>query len=239
MLAVTLLLSAAVPVVEIKVDPDQSPVKDLTTLRAGAGFGFNCDLGEGVHANADWYYNTHRDETARAFSESGTELVRMNQAVVRYQGDRADRVAFAKRWARFDWGRAALDMTKWRSWTPQKNIDPAVIWILVAAGADPGLADENRTTALMIAAGLYPPRPDLIEALVLGGADLNATDGIGHTVLHRLALLGGNGSDEAARKLIQLGAKVNLRDNNGKTPLMLARQYNKRLIKPLLDAGAE
>ena len=126
-----------------------------------------------------------------------------------------------------------------QTWTPQKNIDPAVVRILMAAGADPGLADENRTTALMIAAGLYPPRPDLIEALVLGGADVNATDGIGHTALHRLALFGGNGSDEAARKLIQLGAKVNLRDKNGKTPLTLARQYNKRLIKPLLDAGAE
>ncbi len=126
-----------------------------------------------------------------------------------------------------------------QTWTPQKNIDPAVIGILTAAGADPNRADENGTTALMIAAKMYPPRPDLLEALVNGGADVNGFDSLGHTALHRLALTGGNGSDESARKLIQLGAKVNLRDRNDKTPLMLARKYNTRLVKTLIDAGAE
>lgn len=112
----------AASVVEIEIDPSLPPVKDLTMLKAGAGMGFNGFLGEGVHANADWYYNTHREDTARAFAESGTELVRITDAVVHHQGERAERVMFATRWARHAWGRAALDMKRWRSWTAQENM---------------------------------------------------------------------------------------------------------------------
>ena len=90
----------AASVVEIEIDPYLPPVKDLTMLKAGAGMGFNGFLGEGVHANADWYYNTHREDTARAFAESGTELVRITDAVVHHQGERAERVMFATRWTR-------------------------------------------------------------------------------------------------------------------------------------------
>ena len=121
MLAAALLLSAALPAVEIRVDPASSPVKDLTELKAGAGLGFNGCLAEGVMANADWYYNTHCDDTVRAFNESGTRLVRIQEAVIRHQGERADRVRFATTYRNFDWGRSARDMSKWWSWTPPEK----------------------------------------------------------------------------------------------------------------------
>lgn len=114
-------VESAIPAVNIEVDPASAPIKDLATLKAGAGFGFNGDLAEGT-MNADWFYNTHRDETSRAFSDAGVRLVRMNQPVIRYQGDRADRVMFAKRFGRFEWGRRALDMTRSRGWTPPENL---------------------------------------------------------------------------------------------------------------------
>ena len=108
--------------VKVSVDPAVEPIKDLRQLKAGAGFGFNSFLGESAHANADWYYNVDKDNTAKAFAESGTRIVRVQDAQIHFQGDRAERVRFATTYRRFDWGRAALDMSKPRHWTDASNV---------------------------------------------------------------------------------------------------------------------
>ena len=118
---VVLASIALAATVNISVDSTMAPIKDLRTLKAGAGFGFNGYLGEGVHANADWFYNVDQANTAKAFAESGTRIVRMQNATVRFQSERAERVSFYTTYKQFDWGRSALDMKRWRSWTPHEN----------------------------------------------------------------------------------------------------------------------
>lgn len=108
--------------VKVSVDPTVEPIKDLRQLKAGAGFGFNSFLGEFAHANAEWYYTVDKENTARAFAESGTRIVRNQDAMIHFQGERAERVRFATTYRNFDWGRSALNMkNKWRS-TDQKNV---------------------------------------------------------------------------------------------------------------------
>ena len=82
--------------------------------------------------------------------------------------------------------------------------------------------------------------PTLLAALLDAGSDVNY--GTGWTPLHDVMC--GNGSrknaEECARLLINAGAAVDARDNEGRTPLDLAVQLNNRrcLYSILLRAGA-
>ncbi len=70
---------------------------------------------------------------------------------------------------------------------------------------------------------LYPDRKDhpisLLKFLIEGGADVNYSGGLGYTPLMWSAF---TGSSDAARLLIQHGAKVNSHDRDGNTALMIA-----------------
>ena len=61
--------------------------------------------------------------------------------------------------------------------------DPAVIAVLVQAGADPNAPDLNGGTPLHEAAGSNS-NPGIIAALLEAGADLDAPDSRGNTPLH-------------------------------------------------------
>jgi ankyrin repeat protein len=104
--------------------------------------------------------------------------------------------------------------------------DMALMKILLAAGADPNLTTEDRTTAFMMAAGLNwhdisslgtdKDSLDVLQLLIDLGADVNAFNDEGLTALHGAAQ---RGSVPIVEFLIAKGAKLNVKNKRGRTPL--------------------
>ena len=78
--------------------------------------------------------------------------------------------------------------------------------------------DEIGETPLWIA--VDEKRPDVVRALLHAGADPNAENGDGKTVLHMVSRRGHKA--ELFRALLRFGADPNAADKQGKTPLHLA-----------------
>lgn len=115
--------------------------------------------------------------------------------------------------------------------------DPELMRALVASGAYPLVASAENTTPLMMAAGLgerlamtasyrshrsEEEERNAFEAVKLAvelGADVNAANTFGLTALHGAAY---TGSDAIIRFLVEKGAKVNVTDSAGQTPLTIA-----------------
>jgi hypothetical protein len=97
-------------------------------------------------------------------------------------------------------------------------------------GADPGIATHAGTTPLMAAAGInwvvnqtFDKGPAaLLEAVRLAfelGNDVNAVNSMGLSAVHGAA---NRGSDEIIEFLFKHGARLELPDNEGRTPLIWA-----------------
>jgi uncharacterized protein len=112
-----------------------------------------------------------------------------------------------------------------------KNGDAAAMDLLLAHGADPSLAQKNHTTALMLAAGLgrgqgvfakdYATEKELLEAvkvLVERGVDVNAANDRGQTAMHFAV----RASDEIVRYLAAHGARLDVKDKQGHSPIDVA-----------------
>lgn len=107
--------------------------------------------------------------------------------------------------------------------------DVEVMKFLVAAGADPAIADSDGTTPLMMAAGrarvdneTRVPESAALEATRLAldlKMDVNAVNKAGETALHSAALAG---LDTVVKLLVERGATVNAKTKAGKTPLATA-----------------
>jgi ankyrin repeat protein len=108
--------------------------------------------------------------------------------------------------------------------------DVTVMKLLLEHGADANIPTFSGTTALMAAAGVNwvfdqtydEGQPALLEAVKLCvelGMDVNAVNSMGLTALHGAA---NRGSDEIIRYLVQQGAKVDVKDAEGRTPLTWA-----------------
>ena len=113
-----------------------------------------------------------------------------------------------------------------------RNGDFAAMKILLAAGADPTLKQPRGTTALMMASGLgrglgvfakdYGTEADLrqaVELLVERNVDVNASTDDGITAIH-LAAQGG--LDSIVRVLAKAGARLDVKDKRGRTPVDMA-----------------
>ena len=109
--------------------------------------------------------------------------------------------------------------------------DEAAMRLLVSAGADPLLPNDQKTTALVVAAGVgvrgYSPvrERDALEAVKLClelGHDVNAVNTSGDTALHGAAYRGLTGSDTIIQLLLSKGAELNAKNNYGWTPLAIA-----------------
>ena len=113
-----------------------------------------------------------------------------------------------------------------------KLVDTTLVELLLAHGADPTLLTLNNTTALMVAAGIGfsdgsspGSNSDALEAVTLLwrlGTNVNATNDDGQTALHGGAQ---RGADEVVRFLVGKGAKLDLQDIEGKTPLNVAEGF--------------
>jgi ankyrin repeat protein len=107
--------------------------------------------------------------------------------------------------------------------------DVEVIRLLLAKGADPKLATRTGINPLMAAAGLgtkeedttgrHKTESDAIESIKLllaAGTDINAANSQGQTALHGAAE---KGSDQIVKFLAENGAKLDLKDKQGRTAL--------------------
>ena len=107
--------------------------------------------------------------------------------------------------------------------------DAESIQALLAKGADPKLPTKSGITPLMAAAGLGTKEEDTtarkkteaeaiasIKLCLEAGVDVNAGDNAGDTALHGAAQ---KGWDQVVQFLIDHGAKLDVKDKKGRTPL--------------------
>jgi ankyrin repeat protein len=108
--------------------------------------------------------------------------------------------------------------------------DPDLMRVLLAAGADPKIPNEDGTTPLMLAAGVglrfpgeSPGTPqkaaEAVKICLEQGLDPNAVDAGGETALHGAAYWD---SPDAIRMLATAGAKLDAVNERGWTPLRVA-----------------
>lgn len=109
--------------------------------------------------------------------------------------------------------------------------DVEVMRLLLKYHADPNLVTNSNTTALMAAAGInwvvnqtYDEGPDkLLEAVKMCvdlGQDVNAVNTMGLAAIHGAA---NRGSDDIIKYLVIKGARLDIADNEGRTPLTWAQ----------------
>ena len=82
----------------------------------------------------------------------------------------------------------------------------------------------------------YSPYPAVVQLLIKKGADVNARNYKGQTILMRAAEYS---SPQIVKILIEAGADVNAH-NDGRTALMIAaRRHSPEMVKILIEAGAD
>jgi ankyrin repeat protein len=105
--------------------------------------------------------------------------------------------------------------------------------LLVDAGAEP-LADTDGNTPLHVATWSIPC-PPILEVLHRAGVDVNTQNADGATALHMAA---GLGRSDDAEWLLKHGARTDLKEKWGRTPLDLARHAHHEGIEKLLRKHA-
>ena len=116
---------------------------------------------------------------------------------------------------------------------------PEVVALLLRLGADPNIQDRSGHAPLYSVANECASEtgPEVVRALVLAGADVNARGGVTRaTALHMAARRGHAG---IARALLDCGAAIELRDGKGDTPLRRAINCRKDTVARLfVEFGA-
>ena len=121
--------------------------------------------------------------------------------------------------------------------------------LLIEAGVDPNVARDGLGSALLCAIAFKFQRQEArcalagqtldtsIHALLLAGADVNAPDKKGTTVLMHAAI---HGDEALARKFIDFGSNVNAQNCYGQTALIFAcREGKLPIVELLVDVGAD
>jgi len=128
-----------------------------------------------------------------------------------------------------------------------KAADLTVMRMLLDKGANAGLAIKNGGTPLMLAAGGGPARAqeeevvdkagradpvEVIKMILDAGADINAVNDQQNTALHLAAL---RGNDKVVQYLASRGAKLDVKNKQGKTPAEVAPKRTADVIARLKE----
>lgn len=108
--------------------------------------------------------------------------------------------------------------------------DLSVMMLLLEKGADPNISTASGTTALMAAAGVnwvvaqtftedLPTQLEAVQLCVEKGADVNAVNSMGLTAVFGAA---NRGADEILAFLVGRGARLDIKDKQGRTPMVWA-----------------
>jgi ankyrin repeat protein len=108
--------------------------------------------------------------------------------------------------------------------------DTTLMRLLLKHGADPFIPTFEGTTALMAAAGVNwvfdqtydegaKARLDAVKLCIELGLDVQAANSMGLTAVHGAA---NRGSDDIIKLLVELGASLDVKDKEGRTPLTWA-----------------
>jgi truncated hemoglobin YjbI len=118
--------------------------------------------------------------------------------------------------------------------------DLPIVELLLSLGADPNAKDQAGHTPLYFVGNRCHADTggNIVRALVQGGADVDAQDGVKHcTPLHMAARRGHVRVGEA---LLECGANIEARDSNGETPLRRAVNCRKQdFAAMLISRGAD
>jgi ankyrin repeat protein len=131
-----------------------------------------------------------------------------------------------------------------------KSVDLPLMRVLLELGADAKIATDDNTTALMAAAGVGIWAPgenpgtddEALAALKLvyeaGGGDVNAIDDNGETAVHGAVYRAG--SIAMLTFLIERGARLDVRNKKGWTPLIAADgvEYTPNVLKRYPETAA-
>ncbi|KAI9860642.1 MAG: hypothetical protein M1813_006067 [Trichoglossum hirsutum] len=110
----------------------------------------------------------------------------------------------------------------------------AIVQLLLEAGALVDARGDGRPPMYYAA---FNGHDAVVRLLLDGGADPNAADGRGESVLMQAAQ---EGSQTITRTLLEAGAAVDSRDGNGRTPLFLAARYGYLdVVKLPIEHGAD
>jgi uncharacterized protein len=114
-------------------------------------------------------------------------------------------------------------------WRAAQSDDVTVMRLLKDSGADPMIATNDHTTALMVAAGLgwsdgqshgsQKDAPEAIELCMQWGGDVNAANDVGYTALHGAAFRGAN---DVVKLLVEKGARMDVKNQEGRLPVNMA-----------------
>ena len=116
--------------------------------------------------------------------------------------------------------------------------DVPMLALLLANGARaPNITSPYHGTALIAAAHLG--HAEVVRRLIAAKAPLDHVNNLGWTALIESIVLGDGGQNhtDTLTALVKAGAKVNLADRNGATPLALARQRNYATMVAILEAA--
>jgi ankyrin repeat protein len=137
-----------------------------------------------------------------------------------------------------------------------KFLEPAIMQVLLAGGADPKITMPGGATALMLAAGTDSPtnadrrgvnvidfgkvEPEskvlpAVQAAFSANADVNASDDKGNTALHAAVT---HRYATVVQFLADHGAAVNASNKNGVTPLALLGTRKRDIEKPTASTSA-
>ena len=113
--------------------------------------------------------------------------------------------------------------------------NPAIIQLLLGAGANPNAVDDGGLTPLH--RGAVNGNPVVAAHLLSAGADPNALDNDGYTPLHWSAARGGNG--RVITRLLAAGADPRAESNDGRTPLHSALRFSavRGVVTALVQGG--
>ena len=137
-------------------------------------------------------------------------------------------------------GRPRLEMTAFLM--AAQTADVELMKTLTDLGADPRLANEDDTTALMLAGGMTGTEEEVLAAMQLAldvGVDIDAVNHNGETAMHFAAY---KNRAEAVKLLADKGADIavwNRENKYGSTPLAIAVGYRRpRSFRPQPEAEA-